>query len=71
MDETRVAATPETVKKFSANGSHVVLIQSGAGTGASITDENFREAGATIVNDAAELYKQVSDSTKSTGSRFI
>ena len=56
--ETRVAATPETVKKFSANGSHVVLVQSGAGSGASITDENFREAGATIVNDAAELYRQ-------------
>ena len=56
--ETRVAATPETVKKFSANGSHVVLVQSGAGAGASITDENFSEAGATIVNDAAELYRQ-------------
>jgi len=56
--ETRVAATPETVKKFSANGSHVVLVQSGAGAGANITDENFREAGATIVNDAAELYRQ-------------
>jgi len=55
--ETRVAATPETVKKFSANGSHVVLIQSGAGVGASITDESFKEAGATIVNDAAELYR--------------
>jgi NAD(P) transhydrogenase subunit alpha len=56
--ETRVAATPETVKKFSANGSHVILVQSGAGAGASITDEDFREAGATIVNDAAELYRQ-------------
>ena len=55
--ETRVAATPETVKKFSANGSHVVLIQPGAGVGASITDESFKEAGATIVNDAAELYR--------------
>ena len=55
--ETRVAATPETVKKFSANGSHVVLIQSGAGAGASITDESFKEAGGTIVNDAAELYR--------------
>ena len=55
--ETRVAATPETVKKFSASGTHVVLIQSGAGAGASITDESFKEAGATIVNDAEELYK--------------
>jgi NAD(P) transhydrogenase subunit alpha len=33
-------------------------VQSGAGAGASITDEDFREAGATIVNDAAELYRQ-------------
>jgi proton-translocating NAD(P)+ transhydrogenase subunit alpha len=56
--ETRVAATPETVKKFTANKSHVVLVQSGAGVGASITDENFSEAGATIVNDATELYRQ-------------
>ena len=56
--ETRVAATPETVKKFSANGSHVVLIQSGAGAGASITDEDYKKAGATIVNDAAELYSK-------------
>ena len=55
--ETRVAATPETVKKFSASGTHVVLIQSGAGAGASITDESFKEVGATIVNDAEELYK--------------
>ena len=56
--ETRVAATPETVKKLSSNGAHVILVQSGAGSGASITDESFREAGATIVKDAAELYAQ-------------
>ena len=56
--ETRVAATPETVKKFTANKSHVVLVQSGSGAGASITDEDFREAGATMVDDAAELYRQ-------------
>ena len=56
--ETRVSATPETVKKLSANKAHTILVQSGAGAGASITDENFREAGATIVNDAAELYAQ-------------
>jgi len=55
--ETRVAATPETVKKFSANGTHVVLIQSGAGAGASITDESFKEAGATIINGTEELYR--------------
>ncbi|MBL78861.1 MAG: NAD(P)(+) transhydrogenase (Re/Si-specific) subunit alpha [Nitrosomonadaceae bacterium] len=56
--ETRVAATPETVKKLSVNKAHVILVQAGAGAGASITDESFREAGATIVNDATELYAQ-------------
>lgn len=56
--ETRVAATPETVKKFTAKGFHVVLVQSGAGAGASIPDEAYREAGASIVASAAELYGQ-------------
>ncbi len=56
--ETRVAATPETVKKFTIKGFHVVLVQSGAGVGASISDEDFKEVGATIVNNAAELYSQ-------------
>jgi NAD(P) transhydrogenase subunit alpha len=56
--ETRVAATPETVKKFTAKGFHVVLVQSGAGAGASIPDEEYRAAGATIVASAVELYGQ-------------
>ena len=56
--EARVAATPETVKKFTAKGLHVVLVQSGAGAGASIPDEEYRAAGASIVADAAELYGQ-------------
>ena len=56
--ETRVAATPETVKKFTANGLNVVLVQSGAGAGASIPDEAYQDAGASIVANAAELYGQ-------------
>ena len=56
--ETRVAATPETVKKYTAKGFHVVLVQSGAGAGASITDVAYQDAGATIVASAAELYGQ-------------
>ncbi|MEO8767915.1 MAG: Re/Si-specific NAD(P)(+) transhydrogenase subunit alpha [Nitrosospira sp.] len=56
--ETRVAATPETVKKFTAKDFHVVLVQSGAGAGASIPDEEYQAAGATIVASAAELYAQ-------------
>jgi len=57
-EETRVAATPETVKKYTAKGVHKVLVQSGAGTGASIPDSAYQEAGATIVTDVAELYAQ-------------
>lgn len=56
--ETRVAATPETVKKFTVKGFHTVLVQAGAGTGASIPDEAFQAAGATIVGSAADLYGQ-------------
>ncbi|SFN65085.1 Re/Si-specific NAD(P)(+) transhydrogenase subunit alpha [Nitrosospira briensis] len=56
--ETRVAATPETVKKFTANGLNVVLVQSGAGAGASIPDDAYQAAGASIVANAADLYGQ-------------
>jgi NAD(P) transhydrogenase subunit alpha len=47
--ETRVAATPETVKKLIAAKHHVV-VQSGAGVAASITDEAYAAAGAEIVS---------------------
>ncbi len=56
--ETRVAATPETVKKYTAKGVHKVLVQLGAGAGASIPDSAYQEAGAMIVTDVAELYAQ-------------
>ncbi|CAB3727456.1 Re/Si-specific NAD(P)(+) transhydrogenase subunit alpha [Paraburkholderia rhynchosiae] len=52
--ETRVAATPETVKKYVAQG-HRVTIQSGAGVGASFQDEAFAAVGAEIV-DAATAF---------------
>ncbi|WP_434667444.1 Re/Si-specific NAD(P)(+) transhydrogenase subunit alpha [Paraburkholderia sp. A3BS-1L] len=50
--ETRVAATPETVKKYVAQG-HTVTIQAGAGTGASFPDEAYAAAGAQIADAAA------------------
>ncbi|MER2514071.1 MAG: Re/Si-specific NAD(P)(+) transhydrogenase subunit alpha [Nitrosomonas ureae] len=56
--ETRVAATPETVKKYTAKGVHKVLVQLGAGAGANIPDSAYQEAGAMIVTDVAELYAQ-------------
>jgi NAD(P) transhydrogenase subunit alpha len=45
--ESRVAASPETVKKLTALGAEVV-IEKGSGAGASIPDEAFKEAGAAI-----------------------
>src|SRR3990172_4176062 len=57
-NETRIAATPETVKKLTAGGHHAVIIQAGAGVGASIPDEHFVAAGATIVASASDVYQQ-------------
>jgi NAD(P) transhydrogenase subunit alpha len=44
--ETRVAATPETVKKLA--GKHQVVVQSGAGLHAAVTDDAYAAAGATV-----------------------
>ena len=55
-DETRVAATPETVKKFVALG-YDVHVQSDAGSESGFHDEAYRQAGAKIVASAKEVYK--------------
>ena len=54
--ETRVAATPQTVGQMLGDGVEV-LVQAGAGEGAFIPDQAFVDAGATIVADAAALYR--------------
>jgi NAD(P) transhydrogenase subunit alpha len=51
-DDTRVAATPETVKKFVALGGEV-SVEAGAGAGSRIADADYVAAGATIASDAA------------------
>src|SRR5262245_56526303 len=53
--ETRVAATPETVKKFAASKSEV-LVQAGAGAQANYPDAEYTKAGAKIVGSAAEAF---------------
>jgi NAD(P) transhydrogenase subunit alpha len=52
--ETRVAATPETVKKLAAK--HEVRVQAGAGEKASYPDAQYEMAGAKLVASAAEAY---------------
>jgi NAD(P) transhydrogenase subunit alpha len=53
--ETRVAVTPETVKKLAAGGRHAILVQSGAGVAASIPDKEFEAAGAKIVSSPQDF----------------
>ena len=52
--ETRVAASPETVKKFVSQG-HRITVAQGAGQAANFTDEAFTAAGATIGSQAEAL----------------
>lgn len=51
--ETRVAVTPETVKKLVAQ-KHEIFIQKGAGTQSAVTDEAYEAVGAKLVGSAAE-----------------
>ncbi|MFY9287407.1 MAG: Re/Si-specific NAD(P)(+) transhydrogenase subunit alpha [Alphaproteobacteria bacterium] len=50
--EKRVAATPDTVKKYRALGYEVV-VEAGAGAEASYLDDQYMAAGAQIIPDAA------------------
>lgn len=55
--EARVSATPETVKMFVADGA-TVLVEKNAGLGSFFLDEAYKEAGATIVDSAKEVYEK-------------
>lgn len=54
--EARVAASPDSVKKYVGLGFEVV-VEAGAGEGAAITDDMFKDAGATIAADEAAALK--------------
>jgi len=56
-NEKRVAATPDTVKKLITLGCFVT-VESGAGEQASISDQHYKDAGATIAKTAAEALKK-------------
>jgi len=53
--EARVAMTPDGVRELVAH-DHTVLVQSGAGSGSSISDADFAAAGATLVPNAADAW---------------
>ncbi len=54
--ERRVAATPDTVKKFIALGFNVT-IEKGAGESSRIPDSDYQNAGAVIESDTASLLR--------------
>jgi NAD(P) transhydrogenase subunit alpha len=54
--ETRVSATPDTVKKYKALGADVI-VQAGAGAKAGIPDAEFEAAGASVAANAADALK--------------
>ena len=56
QDESRVAATPQSVKELIKAG-YEVNIETGAGTSSFISDDNFKKAGANIVYSTKELFK--------------
>ena len=53
--ETRVAATPETVKKIAAIPGITIVLESGAGNASSLLDDAYAAAGATIKASAQEV----------------
>src|SRR5690606_28396201 len=54
-NENRVAMTPSGVVHLVAHG-HQVFIQTGAGLGSGFSNQEYQEAGAVIVNTAAEAW---------------
>src|SRR5262245_46940519 len=55
-DESRVAASPDTVKRLVGRGVDV-LVEAGAGDYARFSDQSYVDAGARVVDDAAALYR--------------
>ena len=55
--ELRVSGTPTTVKKM-VNDGHTVLVEKDAGEGSFYHDQEFIDAGASIIDDVRELYQQ-------------
>jgi len=57
IQEYRVGMVPAGVKKLTGSG-HKVLVQKGAGVGSGISDEEYTEWGAQIVDTAQEVWKR-------------
>jgi alanine dehydrogenase len=56
-DEYRVALTPAGVREL-VDAGHDVFVQSGAGLGSAISDQDYSQQGATIVPDADAVFDE-------------
>lgn len=56
-NEYRVGLVPSTVRELASRG-HRVLVETSAGTGAGISDDEYRAAGAEIVPSAEQVFAQ-------------
>lgn len=54
-NENRVGLTPNGVRVLVEEG-HDVIVEEGAGTGSQFTDDDYQEAGATVVDNASEAW---------------
>ncbi len=56
-DEHRVGLTPASVREL-VKHDHQVFVQSNAGKGIGISDDDYRQVGATILDSAEEIFEQ-------------
>ncbi len=55
--EARVALTPDSAARLQKLG-YEVLVETGAGSAGSISDQGYSDAGVTVVGSAADLWNQ-------------
>ena len=53
--EYRVGLTPDNVKDYIRNG-HQVIVETNAGLGANFTDQDYIDAGATIIDNPKDVF---------------
>ncbi|MFP4398187.1 MAG: alanine dehydrogenase, partial [Desulfonatronovibrio sp.] len=56
-EESRVCMTPAGVEIMKMHG-HTVLVEQGAGLGSGFSDPDFKKAGAELIPEAGQIYKQ-------------
>ncbi|MDO8643821.1 MAG: alanine dehydrogenase, partial [bacterium] len=55
--ENRVAGTPAAVRELVQEGASV-FVEKGAGVGSGFSDEEYAQAGATVLSDRKKIYEQ-------------